>query len=155
MPDVQVTNRNPFPLSGMFDNRGYVFPPNQPTSVPEPAARHIFALGQENKTGALNRLGLLKPGDTLEKANEALSNVQFVMGYTAFESPEPPMPQPQPEPDQEQEEADDDEIGGSPGAQRSPGGETEAGADEPVSAAGALARAVMRERRAKKLPLGG
>lgn len=158
MPDVQVTNRNQFSLAGKFDGTGYVFRPDVPTSVPEKAARHIFGLGAPLpfKTGAYNRLGLLKPGDTMETAQRVIDNVEFVMGRTVFETPEP-MPQPQepPKPDPDRENGDEDEeIGGNPGAQPGPGRETEAGA-QPVSAAGALAREVMRGRRANKIPLGG
>lgn len=152
MPDVQVCNRNSFPLAGRYDGQAYTVPARGSLSMPEEAANHIFGLTAENKTGALNRLGLLKPGGTLQEALKALDKVTFVQGHTVFESPEPLPPPTEPEPDHEDDDepSNGDQIGGSPGAQPGPGGEPEA-----LSASGALAREVLSLRRGKKLPIGG
>lgn len=195
MGDVQVTNRNKFPLKGRFGGKDYLFPPGESVAIPEKAAEHIFALTEEreNKTGALNRLGLLsKPGATLETAYKALDRVTLREGHTVFESPEP-MPPPSEEEEEEDEEEEEEEeaepeeesepevklpppvvdelktylaetadleenqIGDSPGAPRTPGGESEA--EAPASVADALdmdtvAREVL-ERRRKRAAHGG
>lgn len=143
MPEVQVTNGNKFTLKGRFAGQDYIFEPNRPVSIPEKAAFHIFALGLEpkEKTGALNRLGLLKPDGTLEEAIAALNKVTFVAGHVVFgESQSLPPPKEEPQP-----------IGDSPGAPRSPGGESAADAElpSPVSAADALAREILHRRQKK------
>lgn len=149
MPDVKVINHNSFPLKGRFASQDYFFPAGGSATVPEKAAEHIFALNEERekKTGALNRLGLLcgRPGDTLEKAYEALDNMEFHMGQTVFETPEP-MPPPQEQP-----------IGDNPGAPRSPGGESEpeAGSSPLASGPDALAREVLARRAKRGAPSGG
>lgn len=138
--DVQVTNGNDFTLKGRYAGQDYIFPPHESVSIPEKAAEHIFALGFEAKerTGALNRLGLLMPNDpdrTLEKANAAIDNMSFVTGRMVFGESEP-LPPPS-------------GIGDSPGAPRSPGGESVAGTSSPVSAADALAQEVLSARKRK------
>lgn len=147
MPDIQVTNHNHFPLPGRFNGKDYVFPPGVPVSVPEKAAEHIFALGRDDKTGALNRMGLLKPGGTLQEALKAYNSVSFAQGRLVFDEPEPLPPPDEPEVEQP--------IGDSPGAPpRNPGGESVVEAGEPVSAPDALAREVLARRR-KRAESGG
>jgi hypothetical protein len=154
---VKVVNRNKFALTGRFAGRNYVFEPNKGTELPMEACTHIFAFGSEQKTGALNRLGLLLPGGTLDKAMEAYNKIQFFEGRMVFaEEPRPDphnvpqgppgpggpphqQPQPQPHPAQGpqtpkgppeggEEEDEDKEIGASSDAPaRHPGGESEAG----------------------------
>lgn len=149
MPDIQVTNRNDFPLTGRFAGKDYKFPPGEPVEVPEKAATHIFALGEENKTGALNRLGLLyparpdRPGRSLEEAFKVLDKVTFAQGRIVFDEPES-LPPPEEKP-----------IGDSPGAPRNPGGESGAETSSPVSAADALAREVLARRKRHGAPSGG
>ena len=154
MPEILVTNHNRFELRGRYAAQNYVFYPDKPLAIPEDAAKHIFALGQESKTGAYNRLGLLKPGDSIETAQRVIDQVEFSQGRTVFETPEPPVPQPSPQPDRDdepEENGDNDQIGGSPGAQRCPGGES---GEDPASP-GTLARKVMARRHAGKIPIGG
>lgn len=147
MPDIQVTNHNSFPLQGRFAGIDYTFPPGEAVTVPEKAAEHIFALGEEKeqKTGALNRLRLLKPGDTLEEAYKALDNISFAEGRTVFEESEP-LPPPT-------------GIGDTPGAPRNPGGESAAETSSSVSVAAALAREtpdeIAREVMAARRKRGG
>lgn len=127
MPDIQVINHNSFPLQGRFAGIDYHFPPGEPVTIPEKAAEHIFALNEEKeqKTGALNRLRLLKPGDSLEEAYKALDKITFAEGRVVFEESEP-LPPP-------------DRIGDTPGAPRNPGGEPEPATSSPVAGSGTLA----------------
>jgi hypothetical protein len=138
MSDVQVINRNTFPLKGRFAAIDYVFPPNEPVEIPERAAAHIFGWDEDDrspqKAGALNRLGLLKQGDKLEDALAVLGRCEFHTGRTVFERPT--------------------EIGDTPGAPRNPGGESGLKADvAPAESPDDLAREVLA-RRAKR-PSGG
>jgi hypothetical protein len=111
--EVQVTNGNTYPLLGRFDGRNYVFAPGTPIAVPEEAANHIFGLRQRDKNGAMNRLGLLKPGVTYEEALAALNRVTFtaVLVRVVFESPEPqPPPKPPRPPPARDERMQADEV---------------------------------------------
>lgn len=121
MPDIQVINNNKQFLIGRFAGKDYEFPPGEPVSIPEKAAEHIFGLADTNKTGALNRLGLLKPGGSLKEALQALDRISFSQGRVVFDDAESLPPS--------------HGIGENPDALRTPGGESEAG--QPP-AAGAL-----------------
>jgi hypothetical protein len=143
MPDVQVTNHNPFDLKGRYAAKNYVFASERPIEIPEAAAVHIFALGIEEKAGAYNRLGLLRPGtkDTMESAAEAISRVEFQEARTIFDEPRfrkaiGPAHSP-----------------GAPNEAAEPGGESEAGKPP---AAGALIEEELRDlKRKRRLPIGG
>lgn len=156
MNDVQVLNQNPFPLKGRFAATDYLFAPDRPTAVPLAAAEHIFGMNDKDKTGALNRLGLLLPGNgsTYESAMAVLRRVSFHSGRVVFEQgqpgkPKPPQPPPQqqPEPKEpargpgEHESGEDDEetgkgIGARPGAAvRVPGRKSEVAENPTPSAA--------------------
>lgn len=136
MPEVQVINNNKVPLIGRFGGKDYEFPPGEPVSIPEKAAEHIFGLAETNKTGALNRLGLLMPGGSLKEALKALGMVRFSQGRTVFDDAESLPPS--------------NSIGENPDAPRTPGGESEA--EAPASATETLKRGPGRPR---KYPDGG
>jgi hypothetical protein len=111
MNTVQVKNGSTLRLIGRFDGRDYLFPPGGMTSLPEDAANHIFALRQDNKTGALNRLGILKPGVSMEEALAVLDKLSFSKGRVVFEDSQP-LSQP-----------DTTDIGGNLSAHSGPGGD--------------------------------
>lgn len=101
MNDVQVVNKNDFPLKGRFAAQDYVFLPGEPTAIPLAAAEHIFGMNDKDKTGALNRLQLLLPGNgsTYESAMAALRRVSFRTGRVMFaEHQQPRKPQSPPQP---------------------------------------------------------
>ena len=129
---VQVFNHNKFALRGRFDGKDYTFAPGKATEAPEDAVRHIFGFDQDPKVGLI-RLGVLKPGVTLEAAQEVRDKVQFLAGRMVFEEPQP-LPEPEPRgPGKNEEPEDDTEESGKASAQQlAPGGSTEAGA--PASA---------------------
>lgn len=159
MNDVEVVNQNPFILKGRFAAKDYVFRPNEPTAIPLPAAEHIFGMNDKDKTGALNRLLLLLPGNgsTYESAMAQLCKVSFRTGRVVFEKgqpgkpkqpqPQPPPPPEQPDPQQpgtpgpgEHEQFEDDEetekgIGGRPSAATDPGRKLEAAENPTPSSA--------------------
>jgi hypothetical protein len=131
---MQVLNRNDFALKGRFDGRDYTFPPGRALEIPEEAVRHIFGFGQDNRTGAYNRLGILKPGRTLAEAQEVIDRMQFTAGRMVFEQPDPvPQPdKPRPGPDKnEDEEEDESESGKASAQQLAPGGSAGASAGAP------------------------
>ena len=173
MDEVRVVNRNKFPLRGRFAGQDYVFEPGKGTHLSMEAVRHIFAFGSENKAGALNKLGLLFPGGTLEKAMEAYNKITFYEGRMVFQQETPKSPQPQPprdpgagepgveeppEPESEgEEEEEDKEIGASsdaPVRAFSPDGKSEADENPtPSLASGDLMNAILSARRPTlKLP---
>ena len=130
---VQVTNRNDFALRGRFNGRDYTFAPGKPTEAPEDAVRHIFGFGQDNHVGLI-RLGLLKPGSTLETAKAALDKVQFTTGKMVFEQPEPaPEPARGPGKNEEPEDEPEESESGKASAQQiAPGGSTGVAAAAPA-----------------------
>lgn len=91
MIEVKVINNLTKTLKGRYDGKDYVFAPNKPVTLSLEAAQHIFGLGDEDKSGALNKLGLLIPGrDTLEEALAALDKITFLEGRTVFDDELPP-----------------------------------------------------------------
>ena len=137
MASVQVMNHNDFPLKGRWNGKDYAFPPGRPVELPEEAANHIFGFGADNRTGAYNRLGLLRTGNTMAQAQAVIDRVQFTTGRMVFEEPHPvaPPPEPRPGPDKNEEPEDEDEdkeSGKASAQQLAPGGDTEVGA--PASA---------------------
>lgn len=163
MSDVQVTNRNPFPLPGRYDGQDYLFPPNKPTAIPRDAATHIFGLGQSDKTRALAQLGLWKAGVSFKDALAMLDKVSFSEGRMVYEAQHEPgkhdpskhqpgqqqagqhqpgqqqpgekPEQPKPGPGRGEDEEESEESGDSPGAPRSPGRKSEAGELQAISPA--------------------
>ena len=62
--EVRIVNRNKFALPGRYAAVDYSFPPGKPVAISRVAADHIFGLREQNKTRALNCLGILKVGVT-------------------------------------------------------------------------------------------
>lgn len=85
--EIKVINNNAgLTLRGRYDGKDYVFAPGKAVNLDIEAAKHIFGLGEDDKSGALNKLGLLIPGrDTLEDAVAKLDKVSFLEGRTVFE----------------------------------------------------------------------
>ena len=151
---VQVTNRNPFPLTGRYDGKNYLFPPGVPVAVPEEAANHIFALDQDRaaRAGAMNRLGLLNSRRSYDEAEKFFRQFIFATGRVVFESPEPDEPTPQPDKDDEDEEEPDKEQIGDDVQQAptlAPGRESEAEDNPSPSASADLEEKAVRYKRAK------
>lgn len=87
METIRVTSHLVKPLRGRFDGKDYDFLPEKATLMTLDAATHIFALGEEDKSGALNKLGLLIPGkDTYEEALEKLDSISFDRGRVTFDA---------------------------------------------------------------------
>jgi len=83
---IRVINHNKRLFKGRYDAVDYVFRTDVPVDLPLEAAVHIFGLGNEDKTQALNMLGVLVPGrDTVEDALKWLDNFSFQQGKTVFE----------------------------------------------------------------------
>lgn len=126
--EIKVINNNAgLTLRGRYDGKDYVFAPGKAVNLDIEAAKHIFGLGDDDKSGALNKLGLLIPGrDTLEDAIAKLDKVSFLEGRTVFE-------------DEAGFDAEQDEpaprkrTGGRPHVSV-PGGESGAGSQDPASA---------------------
>jgi hypothetical protein len=84
---LKVVNHNKgLTLRGRYDGEDYVFPPDESVTLPFDAAAHIFGIGNEDKSQALNMLGLLIPGrDTMEDALAKLDQVSFHEGRMTFD----------------------------------------------------------------------
>jgi hypothetical protein len=84
--EIKVINNNAgLTLRGRYDGKDYVFAPGKSVNIDIEAAKHIFGLGEDDKSGALNKLGLLIPGrHTLEDALEKLDKISFLEGRTVF-----------------------------------------------------------------------
>jgi hypothetical protein len=130
MEMIKVINHNEETIRGRFDGEDFEFPPGKAVNIPLDAAKHIFGLGEEDKSQALNMLGWLVPGrDTMKDALTKLDKVSFLEGRTVyadeegFEDAEPPG----------QVERPRRKTGGRPHV-AGPGGESEAGGRPPASA---------------------
>lgn len=89
MEMIKVINHNEETLRGRFDGEDFEFPPGKAVQMPLEAAKHIFGLGAEDKSQALNMLGWLIPGrDTLADALKKLDKVSFLEGRTVYEDEE-------------------------------------------------------------------
>jgi hypothetical protein len=123
---VKVINNNEAVCRGRFDGKDYVFEPGKPTYLTLEAAGHIFGLGVEDKSQALNMLGWLVPGrDSLADALKKLDRISFLEGKTVYED------------DDEQSESPTARGRGKTGGRphvSGPGGEPGAGAQVPASA---------------------
>lgn len=95
MQTVRVISHLAVTLQGRFDGEDFVFRPEKPTDLSLDAARHIFGLGEEDKSSALNKLGLLIPGKhTLQEALEALEKITFLEAQVVFPDEDEPDPAP-------------------------------------------------------------
>jgi len=84
--DIKVISHLPEALYGRFDGVDYAFLPEKATVLSLAAATHIFDLGEEDKSRALNRLGLLIPGrSTYQEALDKLDQISFMKGKTVFD----------------------------------------------------------------------
>jgi hypothetical protein len=52
-----VTNRNEFHHTDRYDGKDYQFPPGQKVMLSAEAARHMFGLGEADKTNVMHRKG--------------------------------------------------------------------------------------------------
>lgn len=73
---VRVTQRTGTVLKARYDGRDYVFKDGEPTDIHMLAAKHIFGFGEDDKTNAFHRLGLLN-NMTMEMALEWLNDIEF------------------------------------------------------------------------------
>lgn len=122
MEQIKVISHLEGTLRGRFDGKDYVFKKGEAVTIPKDAATHIFALGEEDKTNALNHLGFLIPGrDTLEDALAKLDKITFLVGRTVFDD------------DAEEEPPAKGRTGGRPHVS-GPGGEQAAGGRAPAAA---------------------
>ena len=64
-------------ILGRFNGKDYVFPFGEPVNVHLEVAKHLFGLGVDDKSAALNRLGWARSSDELTEATERLSNIRF------------------------------------------------------------------------------
>jgi hypothetical protein len=86
MEMIRVVNHNDETLRGRFNGEDFAFPKGKPVDVTLEAAKHIFGLGAEDKSQALNMLGWLVPGrDTMVDALKKLDRVSFLEGKTVYE----------------------------------------------------------------------
>lgn len=133
---IKVINHNPETLKGRYDGHDYVFKTDKPVELSLEAASHIFGLGNDDKSQALNMLGLLIPGrHTLEDGLAKLDRITFLEGRYVYEEGETPP-----------DEQPGDEDGGAPTPERrsrrtggrphvaGPGGEQVAGGQPPAAA---------------------
>jgi hypothetical protein len=87
METIRVTSHLDETLKGRFDGKDYIFVPGKATLMSLDAATHIFALGEEDKSGALNKLGLLTPGrNSYQEALEKLDSITFDQGRVTFDA---------------------------------------------------------------------
>lgn len=91
---IVVTNRNGEEHHGKFDGKEYVFPPNQPVSVPEDVAMHLFAYGKGDvdRARVLIRNGWQRTGDNTSPfgPKAAMEKLQR-FAFQVIEDP-PPVP---------------------------------------------------------------
>lgn len=93
MNEVKIINHNEETLRGRFNGEDFEFKPEVATVLSLDAARHIFGLGHEDKSNALNALGWFVPGGLGYKdALAKLDNISFVQGRTVYDDDEPLQP---------------------------------------------------------------
>lgn len=86
METIRVTSHLHQILTGRFNGTDYVFEPEQPLEVSLEAAQHIFGLGDDDKAGALNKLGLLIPGKhSYADALKQLDQITFEQGRIVYD----------------------------------------------------------------------
>jgi hypothetical protein len=122
--EIKVINNNAQPLRGRYDGKDYLFAPGKAVTLDLEAATHIFGLGEDDKSSALNKLGLLIPGrDTMEDALAKLDKVAFLEGRTVFDG----------DGEEEDEKPRGKRTGGRPHVSV-PGGDTGVASQEAASA---------------------
>jgi hypothetical protein len=85
MTTIRVINHLERPFKGRYDGKDYKFLPGVPVDLSVEAAAHIFDLAKEDKSQALNMLGVLRPGDSYEEALKVLDGFSFQEGKTVFD----------------------------------------------------------------------
>lgn len=73
----KVTNRSGKAFQARFNGHEYLFPKDEPVYVEEPAALHIFGIGQQDKTEILSRHGWATYANTLEEGMKVLNAFKF------------------------------------------------------------------------------
>jgi hypothetical protein len=111
MDTIRVTSHLEKTLKGRYDGKDYVFEPGEAVILSLNAAQHIFGLGQEDKSDALNRLELLIPyKSTMAEALAALDKITFDVGRVTFD------------PDDVPDDEDDDDAAPARSARKAAGG---------------------------------
>lgn len=83
----KITNGNPNPFTGRFDGQDYAFPHGQPVYCPDDAAKHIFGLGQADKSNVLSRNGWATVTGGLAVGLAILNNFKFVAVEQVYDAP--------------------------------------------------------------------
>lgn len=83
----KITNGNLNPFVGRFDGQDYAFPPAQPVYCPDEAAKHIFGLGQVDKSSVLSRNGWATVTGGLAVGLAILNNFKFVSVEQVYDAP--------------------------------------------------------------------
>lgn len=73
----KVTNRSGKAFQARYNGHEYLFPKDEPVYVDEPAALHIFGIGQQDKTEILSRHGWATYANTLEDGMKILNAFKF------------------------------------------------------------------------------
>lgn len=79
---LTVKNGNKFDFSGRFNGRDYRFPKGKTVAIPEDAARHIFGVGEQDKTDVLVRHGWMRHSSEYDKGMEILNKFSFDVADT-------------------------------------------------------------------------
>ena len=74
---LTITNGNVDDFVGRYDGVDYFFPSGKTTAIPDDAARHIFGVGQEDKTDVLVRHGWMKMSTDRKEGMAILNNFSF------------------------------------------------------------------------------
>lgn len=86
MSNLKVISHLEETLVGRYDGTDYEFAPEEPTVLSLEAATFIFQLDSEDKSRALNALGLLIPGKhQYADAIKQLEKISFIEGKFRFE----------------------------------------------------------------------
>lgn len=75
---IGVKNNGAKEIVARYDGKDYTFPVGMPVAISREAAVHIFGLGQEDKTRALQRLGWMRNAEQYATAVARLDAVQFL-----------------------------------------------------------------------------
>jgi hypothetical protein len=88
--NIKVISSLDHTLLGRYDGEDFEFVPGEPTILTLEAATFIFQLGEEDKSRALNQLGLLIPGKhTYVDAVKQLDKIAFIEGKFHFDDEDP------------------------------------------------------------------
>lgn len=64
-------------IVGRYNGKDYAFPFGEPVNVHLDVARHLFGLGNDDKSAALSRLGWVQSSSDFPDAIERLGNIRF------------------------------------------------------------------------------